>query len=78
MSTTARKELTQSTLRRSLVTRAESSLASLHDQPAESPTIEARALAALLRWHDAEPGTWENARATAAMCEIAEEAKATR
>lgn len=74
-----RRQLTQQALRRSLVTRAESSLVRAHDQqPSESPTIEARALAAVLRWHAAIEGTWEHTRATAALCEIADEAEATR
>ncbi len=77
-----KREITQSTLRRSLATnaaaRASQELVALHDQRSESPTLEARALAAVLRWHSAEVGTWEHARACIELCEIADEAERTR
>ena len=56
-----RRELTQSTLRRELVThataRASQSQAALQDQPANTPTLALRALAAVTDYVNADVGS---------------------
>jgi hypothetical protein len=58
-----RSEITQGVLRRELVTHAAAkaarSLVAAHDQPPSAPTLAQRALAAVIAFTDAEPGSPE-------------------
>lgn len=59
-----RCEITQGVLRRQLVTHASAlasrSLVAAHDQPPSAPTLQQRALAAVIAFTDAEPGSPEH------------------
>lgn len=77
-----RSEITQGVLRRELVTnaaaKASRSLVDAHDQPPTAPTLQQRALAAVIAFTDAEAGSPEYFGAIAEFWRIRDEEETDR